>query len=567
NALDQNGFSSLSRELLLPGLRADLLPESVLRRGLMNTVQYRVKNLGQTQVTDVRLTLTVGGKDHLSESFDLAGGEHVLVPVTIGGYNDLEDYAEIQSMISLSPNQGAQVQIIRTGYIDVLDGMHVLQFGNEEFFREGTGKVWFHLENSGDQEIELVTATQDGNASSSTIRYQLIDEDGNVLVTAPFKQAGGSNLVGLSNHNVIARIPAGASFSSEPTLISIPSGVPDQLKVRLVIDEVSYHQTREDQVVMQGLSGEFPVSLVDTSYFGEISSIEPAVSNGDQDITITGRAVDRESGEALADVPLNLVITVSGFERKIEVNTGEDGTFTYAFTPNPGESGRYQVRAVHPDLLDRSVHGEFVLTHVAVRPTTVNLSLPRNYEQQLSFTVETGIGTNLSNLELLYREEDQTGGVYPAGVHLTPGPVRAQVAGKTSTSLTAQLWADNSAPDTGSLKLKVVSDESLPESWADVTVNTAFTDAAPALHFSPLQLETGVVPGDTVTENIGLENNGLAALEGVRLSLTDLSGGPAPSWLRLNIAADLDDIEVGESRDVPITFSPDSGVASGSYQY
>lgn len=567
NALDTNGFASLNREIFLPALRADLLPESVLRRGLMNTVQYRIRNLGQTQVTDARLTLTVGGKNHLSESFDLAGGEHLLVPVTIGGYSNLEDYAEIQSMISLSPHQGEQVQIIRTGYIDVLDGMHVLQFGNEEFLRGGTGKVWFHLENAGDQEIELITATQDGNKPSSTLRYQLVDEDSNVLVTAPFQQAGGADLVTLSNHKVIARIPAGGSFSSEPTLISIPSGVPDQLRVRLVIDQLSYHQTREDQVVMQGLSGEFPVSLVDTSYFGEISSVEPAVSNGDQDIIITGQAVERESEEALADVPLNLVITVSGFERKVEVNTGEDGSFTYAFTPNSGESGRYQVRAVHPDLLDKPVHGEFVITRVAVRPATVNLSIPRNYQQQVSVTVETGIGTELSNLELLYREEDQTGGVYPAGVHLTPGPVRELVAGKTSTSLTAQLWADNSAADSGSLKLKVVSDESLPESWADIRLNTSFTDARPVLYFSPSRLETGVVPGDTVTENITLKNKGLAALEAVRLSLTDLSGNPAPSWLRLNISSELGDIEVGESRDVPITFSPDSGVAPGSYQY
>lgn len=246
--------------------------------------------------------------------------------------------------------------------------------------------------------------------------------------------------------NVVARIQPGEAFTSAPTIIQIPSGAPDELTVRLLIDDVYYHHAREDQVKMDGLSGEFSVLLVDTSYFGEISTITPTVSTGDQDIIITGRAVDRDSSTALADASLKLVITINGFERSVTVVTDTEGIFTYAFAPNTGESGRYQVRAMHPDLLDKPVHGEFVITRVAVIPTTINLSIPRNYEQNFSVKVKTGNGTELNNLQLLYREEDQNGGAYPEGVHLTPGPVQVKMLENTTTSLPHYL--SNSGPIT-----------------------------------------------------------------------------------------------------------------------
>jgi len=78
----------------------------------------------------------------------------------------------------------------------------------------------------------------------------------------------------------------------------------------------------------------------------------------------------------LPEVPLNLVISVGGFERTQRIYTQSDGTFSFTFTPMPGESGLYKVGVVHPDLLDRPLHGEFLIRRVSVTPTTVNLSIP-----------------------------------------------------------------------------------------------------------------------------------------------------------------------------------------------
>ncbi len=70
-----------------------------------------------------------------------------------------------------------------------------------------------------------------------------------------------------------------------------------------------------------------------------------------------------------------------------------------------------------------------------------------------------------------------------------------------------------------------------------------------------------------MTENVTLSNSGLAALENVRLSLKNLDGLSAPDWLHLGILPTVGDIEVGEKRDVPITFSPGQDIAPGAYQF
>ncbi|MCP3869060.1 MAG: hypothetical protein GY703_13350, partial [Gammaproteobacteria bacterium] len=284
-------------------------------------------------------------------------------------------------------------------------------------------------------------------------------------------------------------------------------------------------------------------------------------------IVITGRAIDRESGVSLGFVPLKLILTLNGFERTMEVVTDDVGSFTYGFTPLEGESGRYQVRVVHPDLLDKPLHGEFVIQRVIVSPATVNLSIPRNYEQDFSIKVATGSGTSLTNLRLLYLAEDQEGGVLPEGVFLTPSDPVTSVGEKSTTGLPVSLWANNNAADTTTLTLRVVSDESDSEGWGVITVNCAFSMATPELYFTPNRIETGVVQDDMVTETIELSNKGLAALENVQLSLKDLDASPAPSWLHLGIRPDLGDLEIGETRDVPISFSPGQQIAPGAYQF
>ena len=89
---------------------------------------------------------------------------------------------------------------------------------------------------------------------------------------------------------------------------------------------------------------------------------------------------------------------------------------------------------------------------------------------------------------------------FQAGVHITlPSPVSFLGSGETET-MSFTIWADNTAAETGSLVLKVKSDETGDDSWGSVLVNTYFSEALPVLYFSPDHVETGVAYDDTVIE-------------------------------------------------------------------
>ncbi|MCP3950599.1 MAG: hypothetical protein GY697_00020 [Desulfobacterales bacterium] len=560
-AVDNDSVESLARSITLPQLTAAVQPGQQVKRGVMNRIEYTVTNLDTVAVDNIRLKVVLSGRTHISEEFSLQPSAFNLIPVTIGGYNELPDMAALRTTIEIKPQSSETVQIIRNSTIPVVDGMLVLQVLNEEFTRGATGTVRFTLENTGAEEIEIVTATNSGNSASNQITAYLHDADGNVIATAPFRQYVGDAIAALSNGNMVARIPAGTAFTSGPATISVPGNAPDTVTVRLAIDKIYYHQNRADQVVMNGLASTYDVTLIETTYYGEVAGIVPAVSTGDEDIIISGRAVARATGDPLANVALNLVITLNGFERKFDVYTADDGTFSHTFTPQAGEAGVYTVRAVHPDLTDRPVHGTFTINNVAVTPAAVNLNIPKNYEQDVTIHVTTGDGTPVTNLRL------ETVGTVPDGVHFTNGSTITALSPKQTGYLHFKLWADNTAGSTGSFTLAVKSDEPGGDPWAQVQVNAQFSEAKPVLYFTPNHVETGVAQAGSVTEAVRLENRGLETMNGVNLTLLNDNGSPAPDWAQLNAAATQGNLAVGDTRNVGLTFAPADTVTPGTYSF
>jgi RHS repeat-associated protein len=566
---DAQGEESLERSLLLPDLEAVPKQGSLLKRGIMNKLEYVVENRTPQVLDSMRLKVRVNGKDHFSEWFALPPATSNLQPaaatataVAVGGYQDLPDFAPITTTIEYSPNEGETAQIIRSSGIGVIDGMLVLQIENEELVRGGVGKVRFTLENTGEEEIEVTLAGGNGQYASNEVAFYLLDKDENVLSTLSFKQALGAGVVTPANGNSVARIPAGGFFTSDTVDLPVPGSAPDDVLVQVSIANIYYHQGRADQVKMTGLSVMQPVTMKDTSYYGEVSAIDPQNSIGDRDIVITGRAVERSTGRPLANVPLNLVITVGGFERANKIFTDATGTYTYTFKPLSGEAGLYKVRAVHPDLLDRPVQGQFVISRVSVNPGSINLSVPRNYERTIGIQVSASEGTEARNLRLVYAPEDQSEGVLPQGIHLTPGPSIALLGSKQTASLAFTLWADNTADAAGKIVLKVKSDETGLNGWGSILINASFSQALPVLTFTPDHVETGLAFDSTEVEKITLSNKGLAEMRDVHLALVLPDGSAAPTWVYLTSPSTVGTLGVGETKEVTIAFSPTTSSAS-----
>lgn len=563
-AVDTNGVQ-IGRSLLLPKLSATVVGGSPLKRGLMNRLQYQVTNGGSSGVSNIILKVVVGGKTHVSASFNLGAGATQTVPVIVGGYASLPDLAPISTTIEVTPNAGEMVDIVRAGNIDVTDGSLTLSLTTATMTRGGSGKVTYSIDNTSDVDLEILTATATGNAPSTEMRLKLTDTDNNVLATQSVKQFTGS-VITLTNGSTVARIPAGSRFTSDPIDLAIPSSSPNNVNVQLDIDQVHYHVSQPDQVDIQGMSSRQAATLVDTSYYGKVTSISPASSYGDKDIVITGQAIDRKTALALGNVPLKLVFRVSGFERKFDLYTDNAGNFSYTFKPQSTDAGIFKVSAVHPDLLERPDQGQFVLNRVSFSPLQINLNVPRNYGKTINIQANAGDGTSASNVRLVYAAEFQAIASLPPGVTITlPSPL--SLASKQVANLPITITADNTAAETGTIILKAFSDEHGSDPIGSIRIDYKFSDAKAALTPSPSFVETGVAQTSAVAEQVILENKGLATASGVTATLLSADGSPAPAWIYLTSSATIGDVLVGDKKSIDITASPDASVPDGIYTF
>ncbi|MEK7414105.1 MAG: hypothetical protein AAB263_12395, partial [Planctomycetota bacterium] len=297
-----NNNATIGRSITLPKISASLNAGIPIKRGLMNRLQYQVSNQGTSAVSGITVKAKILTRENVSDPFSLSPGESKLVNVVVGGYADIPSQTPLTTTVEVVPEEGEKVQIVRAQDITAQDGALVLTVAPENLTRGATGKVRFTLENTSDVETEILTATQSGNSASTDIRYKLLDKDGNVLATQAFKQALGS-VITLSNGQTVARLVAGASFTSDPIDLAIPSSAPDSITVQLEIDRYHYQLGTPQTVSIPGQTSRQAATLIDTAYYAEITSVSPLTSFGDQDVVIQGRAVARATATALPNVP------------------------------------------------------------------------------------------------------------------------------------------------------------------------------------------------------------------------------------------------------------------------
>ncbi|MCG7883384.1 MAG: fibronectin type III domain-containing protein [Candidatus Thiodiazotropha taylori] len=564
-ALDSNGVESLGRTVELPLLTATLPQDALIRRGVMNRIVYDVVNPGSTPISGVRLQADIEGHNHSSARFDLAAGERRNVEMILGGFDTLPDLAAIETTLEILPESGELVEIVENGQIPVTDSTLSLRIETRELNRGTAGELRFVLENTSEVVTEILTARN--NTASPEIRVLLEDGDGNVLSTVPFMQQLGNGVLTLTNGDTVARIQPGEAYTSEWFLLPIPASAPNSVRIQVEIDQFHYQLGQPEQVSIPGMQSGLAVLLSDTAYTADITSIAPASSYGDQPIVIAGQALARDTGLPLAQVPVELVLSVNGFERKIPVATDPAGSFEYSHRPQPGDAGVYTVSAVYPGSLARPGQSSFTLNRVSVSPVNLRLYLAKNYRQTFDMIqAAAGQGTTATNLQLVYDAVDQPTGQFPAGVTLTPAaPINLQSEQHSPLAFTIE--GDNSADPVGSLVMRVVSDESGSEPLATINIDYELSEAEPALYFTPNYLETGVAHDDAVTEAITLENRGLADLTDIQVSLLDEYDSPAPAWIYLMSAQNQGNLLIGSTRQIQLAASPTYLVPDGVYPF
>ena len=564
-AVDSNGVEQ-PRTITLPNAGAQIVSGMPIKRGVMNKLQVQVTNTSTDGFDNAQVVVRVNNIDHKSAVFALAANETRMVPVIVGGYADLQANAPMQVGLEIVPNEGEFVKAARNTTADVSDGALVVGMATEEFTRGGTGKVRLTIENTTDVDVELLTARNNGTLDSDELRFKIQDNDGNVLAVQPYKQVFGASVITIGSGQTVARIPAGASYTSDLFNLNVPQGAPDKIRVKLEVDKLHYHTGQPDEVAIKGNGSEKEVVLTDTAYTGEVTGVSPISSYGDQDIVITGRAIDRNTSAPLPNSKLKLVLNQQGFERIINVLTDAAGSFIYAFKPTLTDSGLYKVSAVHPDITDRPEQRAFTINRVTVGPSPVNLNVPRNYNYAIPLQATSGLGTAATNLRLALDPAAQPTGALPAGVTLQlPNPVN--IGSRQTLNIPVRFTADNTAQPSGRLVVSAFSDEHANSPIGLVTVNYTLSEAKPYLTSSPSYVETGLAQGGSRVESVVFENKGLQEALDVQLSLTNKDGGAAPAWVSLATGATLGTIAVGEKKSADISFAPSSSVAEGVYEF
>ena len=566
-AYDSNNVESIERQLLLPRLKAELHQDTQLKRGVMNRLIYTVSNEGISAVSHIEIQVVTGAHSAHSEQFTLNAGEIKIIEVVLGGYQDLEGLTTLKNIINIQPAENSQVQIIRHQDVIVTDAGLVFDIASRDFLRGGSGEVQISLINTSAVEVEIKTGHNARNLPSDDLRFKLIDQNGNILSTQGFKQYLGDKTVTLANGHTVARIPAGETYTSAWMSLDVPASAPDTIDVTLEVDKLHYHLGKDDaESINVGIQSSQSIGLIETPYYAEIGNITPESSYGDEDIIITGRAINRISQQPEYNVPLKLVIANNGFERIKDIQSDSEGNFSYLFQPLAHESGNYQVSVIHPDISDRPQQAQFSIGAMTLAPNTINLNSTRNLYKSGYLSLNINKGTVANNVRLEFKAEDQESAALPAGIEVTlPDPVN--VSEQQSISLPLTIKGDENALDKGRFVLVLRSDETGDTALSTVTVNYSFSVAAPFLGYSPAHLETGVVYDGSVSEQIQLENKGLLALDNITLDLLTQQGTPVPAWVKLQTIATRDKLDVGEKYPVQIQLSPNNTVAEGIHHF
>lgn len=569
--VDANGVE-MPRSIVLPSVTAQIASGLPIKRGIMNRLQIQVTNTSAASLDGVRVVVRLPinkeatqFKDHRSEVLTLAASQTRLVPVIVGGYAELPGAPQAQIGVEIAPVEGELVKIARNETVEVTEGALVVGMATDEFTRGATGKLKLTIENTTEVDVELLTATSSGAKPSTELRFKILDADGNVLATQPYQQVFGANVVTLTNGLTVARIPAGTSYVSDVFTLNVPASSPNSVRVKLEVDKLRYHTGQSDEVVIAGRGSERTVSLLDTAYFGEVTNVDPISSFGDQDVLITGRALDRASSAPLPNARLKLVLNQQGFERVFSVLTDASGGFTHTFKPTLTDAGLYKVSAVHPDITDRPEQKAFTINRVTVGPSPFRLDVPKNYAYSIPLKAKAGPGTSATNLRFVLDAASQPTGQLPAGVTLQlPAPVNL-TAGQT-LNVPVRFTADNEAQPSGALILDVISDEHAATPIGRVRVDYTLSEAKPHLVSTPSYVETGLAQGGSQIESVSVKNQGLQDALNLQFSLTKADGSAAPAWVSIASQAD-GTLAVGETRSIDLAFTPPADIPEGVYEF
>ncbi|MCB0338721.1 MAG: hypothetical protein KDD53_03910, partial [Bdellovibrionales bacterium] len=487
--VDINSVESVGREILLPNVTVAAQGGLTIQRGVFNSLQFTANNQGSIELNSLKIAVTVGGITYRSAEFELTAGQSKEVPVVVAGTTNLPDTAQVTVTLEYEPASGELVELTQETTATVVNKTLVYTIESQDLVLGATGNVRFKVENTSDVLTEIITAKGTGSLSSDELRVVLTDNDKNIYSTTPVLQFFGGTVVTLPDGTTVARIEPHKTFTSEWFPINVPSNVPQDAQLRLEVDAIHYSFSTPLSLTLPGGKSTSPISLVEPPYYGEITSVTPA-SSFEDDIVITGRALDSETDLAEAFRELDLIFSISGFEYKKKVTTDQNGEFVYKVVVENFAAGAYVISAVYPGGLDRPEQGSFTIDKLSLNYSVFNLNAPINYIQPFGVTVTAGPATQATGVGFEYLAEDQNGQTLPTGISFEL-PQKFDILPGETKPIEIKFTGDSTAATLGQVYLRLVSNETGNKPLATLRVDYKLSLATPVINFTPSVLETG----------------------------------------------------------------------------
>ena len=300
----------------------------------------------------------------------------------------------------------------------------------------------------------------------------------------------------------------------------------------------------------------YPISFTSEQIYTFNTYVDENIYPMNTIIPIHGTVTNNLNNAPVANLEVEIGVTVMGWRRTLTAVTDGNGQFTANFEPMPLESGYYTVNSGTVGNSSSEVHDSFDILGMNVMEYTLNEGLGIENNQWLLCNVIQNIpktghiliknrnSFNLTNIQVNVLSAPQG-----AEFTFTPMAIAGLQDGYMAFTATGTILTEGN--EYQEVRLKVTCDQGAE---AIFTMWFYCEQARGILNISPTALNTTMTRGLSKTIDVTLSNNGQAATGEITVSL------PNEEWMSVVGGTTLPSIEVDETATFTLRLSPDNTV-------
>jgi hypothetical protein len=525
--------------------------KGTIRRGVVNVLLAELSNLSDIPTKDLIL----------ETSYDLSGSiiktEKKIVPLlgkqvkpiklVIPGIVDLPSELAIAVNIKQVRNDSVKIISKQLMTADVMPDAYELTVDYDQLRRGDISNLDISFKNNGDLPVSLRWARKLGSQflASGDIVILVKDTSGNVLDRQLVKLTSGAGLEHQELYVVSNIAPEQRLYINDVPMM-VKTSWPDEIEISLEINKIHYSIDEDHHYSIAGPTSSVVGSLIDAPYSAIISSVFPETiyANGKSEAIIQGKVIS-ETGNF--QKPIEVIINIKGFERKLSAHADHQGNFTVSYKPGSGETGIHKISAIYPGLSARPDSSYINVIGAGVTPDSLNVVMGRNFKKSINLNVTASETSALTNVTAIQEGSSELYLEVESIPYISPG----------ETASLKVFIASNNLGD-GKLNLKIKADE-FEHAIGYTSIQYVVADSQPLLTSNPAFVNTSVKTDKVERNNIEVKNTGLVDLLNAEVTLQMLRESTwttPPSWISIESGRVIERLAVGDKKNITLVAAP-----------